>query len=158
MDMEGDWVSKGGQWAGRGDQVAGRVEIGAAARVIGIDLLLTEADRLARDDHQTDAILAASLRRVPVVLAAAAEPAGAFPPRPMPVATPVFEAGNYPRVDLPHYRSVSWPQASLADSAAGIGLVTGPPAADSIMRRMPTVASVGSLLVPSFTVVSVGLA
>lgn len=152
IDIDGDSISNVGQWPWPRDQLARLVEIAAAARVIGIDLLLTEADRLARDDHQTDAILAASLRRVPVVLAAAAEPAGAFPPRPIPVATPVFEAGNYPRVDLPHYRSVSWPQASLADAAAGIGLVTVPPEADGIMRRMPTVASVGSLLVPSFAV------
>jgi hypothetical protein len=46
--------------------------------VIGIDLLITEPDRVARSDHETDAILAASLRQVPVVLAAAADPAGAL--------------------------------------------------------------------------------
>ena len=124
----------------------------AAARVIGIDVLLTEPDRLAGSDHKTDAILAASLRQVPVVLAAAAEPAGGFPPHPMPAATIIFEAGNDSRADLPHYRSVSWPQAALAGAASGTGLVTVPPEADGIMRRMPTVASVGSVLIPSFAV------
>ncbi len=124
----------------------------ATARVIGIDLLLTEPDRLADNNHGTDAILAASLRQVPVILAAAADPTGEFPARPIAAATPVFEDGNDPRADLPHYRSVFWPQAVLAEAAAGVGLVTVPPEADGIMRRMPTVVSVGSLLIPSFAV------
>ncbi len=70
----------------------------------------------------------------------------------MPAVTPIFEAGYNPRADLPRYRSVIWPQAALANAASGIGLVTVPPEADGIMRRMPTVASVNSLLIPSFAV------
>jgi signal transduction histidine kinase len=72
---------------------------------------------------------------------------------PVPAATPVFEAGKHPRAALPpHHRSVSWPQATLADAAGGTGLITVPPEADGIMRRMPTVAWVGSVLIPSFDV------
>ena len=152
IDIDGDSIRHIGQWPWPRDQLARLVETAAAARVIGIDLLLTEADRLAGSDHETDAILAASLRQVPVVLAAAADPAGAFPPHPIPTATPIFEAGDDPRAALPRYRSVAWPQAALASAATGAGLVTVPPEADGIMRRMPTVASVGSLLIPSFGV------
>ena len=152
IDIDGDSIRHVGQWPWPRDQLARLVEVAAAARVIGIDLLLTEADRLAGSNHETDAILAASLRQVPVVLAAAADPAGAYPPHPIPAATPIFEAGNDPRAALPRYRSVSWPQAALASAASGTGLVTVPPEADGIMRRMPTVASVGSVLIPSFGV------
>jgi adenylate cyclase len=152
IDIDSDSISHIGQWPWPRDELARLVEIAAAARVIGIDLLLTEPDRLATSDHNTDAILAASLHQVPVVLAAAADPAGAFPELPTAAATPVVEAGNDPRANLPHYRSVAWPQAILAKAAAGIGLVTVPPEADGIMRRMPTMALVGSLLIPSFAV------
>ena len=152
IDIDGDSIRHIGQWPWPRDQLARLVETAAAARVIGIDLLLTEADRLAGKKHETDAILAASLQQVPVVLAAAADPTDELPPQPIPAATPVFETGDDPRAALPHYRSVAWPQAVLATVASGTGLVTVPPEADGIMRRMPTVASVGSLLIPSFGV------
>ena len=152
IDIDGDSIRHIGQWPWPRDRLAHLVEMAATARVIGIDLLLTEPDRLADNNHDTDAILAASLRQVPVVLAAAADPAGEEPGHPIPAATPVFEAGADRRADLPHYRSVSWPQAVLAEAAAGVGLVTVPPEPDGIMRRIPTVVSVGSLLIPSFAV------
>jgi CHASE2 domain-containing sensor protein len=152
IDIDGDSIRRVGQWPWSRDQLARLIEKAAAARVIGIDLLLTEADRLAGSNHATDAILAESLRGVPVVLAAAADPSGASPSHPIPAATPVFEAGNDPRPHLPRYRSVSWPQMALAEAAAGIGLVTVPPEADGVMRTMPTLALVGSLLIPSFGV------
>ena len=152
IDIDGESIRHIGQWPWPRDQLARLADIAATARVVGIDLLLTEPDRLAGGDRDTDAILAASLHRVPVVLAAAADPAGTASPHAMPAATPVFEAGNEARAELPHYQSVSWPQAALADAAAGIGLVTVPAEPDGIMRRMPTVASVGSQLIPSFAV------
>jgi len=153
IDIDSNSIRHVGQWPWPRDQLARLVEIAASARVVGIDLLLTETDRLAGSDHGTDAILAANLRRVPGVLAAAADPAGASPPHPVPAATPVFEAGKHPRAALPpHHRSVSWPQATLADAARGTGLITVPPEADGIMRRMATVAWVGSVLIPSFDV------
>jgi len=98
-----------GQWPWWRDQLARLAEIAAKARVVGIDLLLSEPDRLAGSDRDTDAILAASLRHVPVVVAAAADPAGTPLLHAMPAATPVFEAGNQARAELPHCRSVSWP-------------------------------------------------
>jgi signal transduction histidine kinase/CHASE2 domain-containing sensor protein len=153
IDIDSDSISHVGQWPWPRDKLARLVERAAAARVIGIDLLLTEPDRLGGSDHETDAILARSLRRVPVILATAADPAGISTPRPaILAATPVFETGGDPRAALPHFRSVAWPYAALASAAGGIGFVTVPPEADGIMRRMPTIASVGSLLIPSFAV------
>jgi signal transduction histidine kinase/CHASE2 domain-containing sensor protein len=152
IDIDGDSIRRIGQWPWPRDQLARLVDVAATARVIGIDLLLTEPDRLADGDRDPDAVLTADMRRVPVVLAAAANPAGEFSAQPTRGATPVFEAGNDPRPDLPRYRSVFWPQAALAEAAAGIGLVTVPPEVDGIMRRMPTIVSVGSLLIPSFAV------
>jgi adenylate cyclase len=153
IDIDSDSIRHVGQWPWPRDQLARLVERAAGARVIAIDLLLTEPDRLADSDHETDAILAKSLRRVPVVLAAAADPAGTFTPHPpLLAATPVFETGGDPRAALPHFRSVAWPYAVLAGASSGIGFVTVPPEADGIMRRVPTIASVGSLLVPSFAI------
>jgi adenylate cyclase len=150
IDIDGDSIHRVGQWPWPRDQLARLVEMAGGARVIGIDLLLTEPDRLAAGDHQTDTALVASLRSVPVVLAEAADNADDSRLQPMTVATPVFEVGDDPRRTLPHYRSIAWPLAALAAAAAGSGLVTVAPEADGIMRRMPTVASVGSLLIPSF--------
>ena len=152
IEIDGDSLRHVGQWPWPRDKLARLVDLAATARVVGIDLLLTEPDRLTDGGNETDAILAASLRRVPVVLAAAADPAGESSGRPVPGTTPVFESGDDPRPDLPHYRSVFWPQAALAESAAGIGLVTVPAGADGILRRMPTVTSVGPLLIPSFAI------
>jgi adenylate cyclase len=116
--------------------------------------LLTEPDRLGGGSHETDARLAASLQRVPVVLAAATAPADELPLPPILAVTPVFEAGPDPRADLPHYRSVAWPYAPLACAAKGTGLVTVPQEADGIIRRMPAIASVGPVLVPSSSTAS----
>jgi len=76
----------------------------------------------------------------------------------MPAITPVIEAGADPRPSLPHYRFAAWPYLPLASAASGIGLVTVPPEADGVLRRMPTLAVVGSFLVPSFAVEVVRLA
>jgi len=150
IDIDSESIRDIGQWPWPRDQLARLVEIAAAARVIGIDLLLTEPDRQGGRNDETDHQLAANLRRVPVVLAAAADPEDKLPPQPILSATPVFEAGDDPRATLPRYRSVAWPYTALATAASGIGLVTVPPEADGIMRRMPTVGSVGPLLIPSF--------
>jgi signal transduction histidine kinase/CHASE2 domain-containing sensor protein len=152
IDIDSDSIRHIGQWPWPRDLLARLVDTAAEARVIGIDLLLTEPDRLAGQVHETDTTLTASLRQVPVVLAAAADPTDDSPPQPMPAATPVLEAGDDSRAAVPHYRSVAWPLAALADAARGTGLITVPPEADGVIRRMPTVASVGSVLVPSFGV------
>jgi hypothetical protein len=47
---------------------------------------------------------------------------------------------------------------ALASAASDTGLVTVPPEAEGIMRTMPTIASVGSLLLPSFGIEVVRLA
>jgi adenylate cyclase len=152
IDIDSDSIRHIGQWPWPRDELAKLVETAAAARVIGIDLLLSEPDRLADRGHETDPALAASLKRVPVVLAAAADSRDEFAPQPMPATTPIVESGTDPRPALPHYRAVAWPYPTLTRAASGTGLTTVPPEADGILRRMPTVAAVGSLLVPSFAV------
>jgi PAS domain S-box-containing protein len=150
IDIDGDSLHRVGQWPWPRDQLARLLEAAAGARVIGLDLLLTEPDRLAGAGQATDASLAASLRRVPSVLAEIANDAEASGQPRITVTTPVFEVGGDPRRALPHFRSGEWPLSALAGAASGGGLITVPPEADGVMRRMPTVASVGPLLVPSF--------
>jgi CHASE2 domain-containing sensor protein/signal transduction histidine kinase len=150
IDIESESIRRVGQWPWPRDQLARLVEAAATARVVGIDLLLTEPDRLAGKAHDIDAPLTASLRQVPVVLAAAGDVTADPQAPPMAAATPVFESGKDPRRALPHYQSAAWPVATLAEAARGTGLVTVPAEVDGVIRRMPTVASIGSLLIPSF--------
>lgn len=60
IDIDGGSIRHIGQWPWSRDQLARLMETAAVARVIGIDLLLTEPDRLSGNSHETDAILAAS--------------------------------------------------------------------------------------------------
>src|SRR5262249_45424449 len=46
IDIDGDSIRHVGQWPWPRDRLAQLVEVAATARVIGIDLLLTEPDRL----------------------------------------------------------------------------------------------------------------
>jgi adenylate cyclase len=143
VEVDDESLRRVGQWPWRRDQLARLIDALAAARVVGLDILLSEPDRLSPAAllsgspnlapeikqavsalPQPDAILARSMAGVPVVLAAASRSAGDGEPR-MPVApTPVFEAGIDPRPGLPHYRSVAWPLPEFVAAARGVGLVS----------------------------------
>src|SRR6516165_1605328 len=79
IDIDGESIRHIGQWPWPRDPLARLVDIATTARVVGIYLLVTEPDRLSGGDRETDA-LAAGVHRVPVVLAAAADPAGTASP------------------------------------------------------------------------------
>jgi signal transduction histidine kinase len=171
IDIDEESLRRVGQWPWRRDRLARLIETAAAARVVGLDILLTEPDRLSPEillDQwpglapevkaavaalpQPDAILAKSLAAVPVVLAAAARIDGDDAPA-MPMAkTPIFEIGTDPRGTLPRYRSVGWPLPEHVAAARGVGLVSSLSEPDGIMRRIPVVLAVGSTLIPSFAV------
>src|SRR5215831_17843755 len=62
IDIDSESIHRIGQWPWPRDQLAGLVEAAAGARVVGIDFLLAEPDRLGGKAHETDARLTASLR------------------------------------------------------------------------------------------------
>jgi signal transduction histidine kinase len=171
VDVDDESLRRFGQWPWRRDRLAHMIDALAGARVVGLDILLTEPDRLSPGAvlsdwpdlapeiklavsalPQPDAILARAMAGVPVVLAAAAGDAGDEAPG-MPVAsTPVFEAGVDPRPGLPRYRSLAWPLSGLVAAARGVGLVYMLSEPDGITRRIPVVMAVGPALMPGFAV------
>lgn len=171
VDIDDESLRRAGQWPWPRDRLAHLVDAAGGARVIGIDILLSERDRLSPASlldqwpalpaearqalaalPDTDALLAASMARVPVVLAAAARMTGDDrPATPIPV-TPIFEAGAAPRRALPHFPSAAWPLPEFLTAACGVGLATVPPDADGVTRRIPLVLGVGPALMPSFAV------
>ncbi len=171
IDVDDDSLRRVGQWPWRRDQLARLIDAAAGARVIGLDILLTEPDRLSPAAllkdwpdlapevkagvsalPQPDKVLAGSMAGVPVVLAAAAQSSGDDVPSPPVAMTPVFEAGTDPRPGLPHYPSVAWPLPEHIAASRGIGLVSALAEPDGVTRRVPLVLSVGPALLPSFAV------
>lgn len=171
VDVDDESLRRIGQWPWRRDQLARLIDASSGARVVGLDILLTEPDRMSPaallEDWPTlapaikeaiaalpqpDAALARSMTGVPVVLAAAAR-TGEDEPLARPVATPpIFEAGDDPRPGLPHYSSVDWPLPEFVTASRGIGLVSMPSDPDGITRRIPAILAVGPALLPSFAV------
>jgi signal transduction histidine kinase len=172
VDIDDESLQRVGQWPWRRDRLARLIDAAAGARVVGLDILLTEPDRLSPGTlvdqwpglppevkaavsalPQPDAILAKSMTAVPVVLAAAAARTdGEDGPVTLVAETPIFEIGSDPRGALPRYRSVAWPLPEHVAAARGVGLVSSLSEPDGIIRRIPVVAAVGSVLMPSFAV------
>jgi signal transduction histidine kinase len=169
IDIDDESLHRLGQWPWPRDRLARLIDAAGGARVVGVDILLTERDRLSptallqrwptlpTDTQQalsalpdTDAQLAASMARVPVVLAAAAQMAVEDQPAAPVAVTPIFEAGSESRRALPHYLSAAWPLPEFLAAARGVGLATVPPDADGVIRRVPLVFEVGPALMPSF--------
>ena len=171
VDIDDESLRRVGQWPWRRDRLARLIDAASGARVVGLDILLTERDRLSPEiliDQwpdlppavkaavsalpQPDAILAKSLAAAPVVLAAAARSDGEEGPVTLVAETPIFEIGSDPRGALPRYRSVAWPLPEHVAAARGVGLVSSLSEPDGIIRRIPVVVAVGSALMPSFAV------
>jgi signal transduction histidine kinase len=171
VDIDDESLRRIGQWPWRRDQLARLIDHAAGARVVGLDILLTEPDRLSPEAlladwpnlapaikeavsalPQPDAILARSMAAVPVVLAAAASTLEDDRPTPPVATTPIFEAGDDPRPGLPRYGSVAWPLPDYVTAARGIGLVSTLIEPDGVTRRIPAVLAVGPALMPSFAV------
>ena len=153
IDIDAESLRRIGQWPWPRDQLARLIDSVAGARVVGLDLLLIEPDRLSppqwagnRSDlteavrqallelPNTDDALAASMGRVPVVLAVATDrvesTASAAPRR----IIPVLESGHDSGAELARYGPLDWPLPLFANAAAGMGLVSALPERDGVMR------------------------
>src|SRR5690606_1426134 len=148
-----------GQWPWPRDVLAGLVDdLGRyGARVVALDMLLAEPDRMPPSTSGTaavpggnDALLAAAMRRIPVVSGAALSP----------VSLPVSPAGDGPPSSRVAVRgalapgvliaapSLVRPLPMLAAASQGVGVVNLYPGVDAAVRTVPGVVVANETLVP----------
>jgi signal transduction histidine kinase/ActR/RegA family two-component response regulator len=170
IDIDTASLERVGQWPWPRHELARLVDAAGGARAIGIDIVLAEPDRLspaawaatqpglAPETRRaltalpsSDAVLAASLARAPVVLAALAEPARSRNSVPSPM-TVLRESGGDARSALPAYAGLTPPLPELAAASRGIGVISAPVETDGVLRRLPAITKIGSVLVPAFAV------
>jgi adenylate cyclase len=171
VDIDEESLRRLGQWPWPRDELAGLVdrlgELGVAA--VGFDIIFAEPDRFSpsnlarlwRDRPElaplrgslaqlpdSDAELARSLRRTPSVTSFALSRSG---PRASPAAKAGFaEAGDDPRLFVPHLDGAVATLPALEAAAAGNGAVNYLPDADNTIRRVPLVLALDDTLYPSF--------
>lgn len=158
-----------GQWPWPRTRVAELVErlrdLGAAA--IAFDFIFSEADRasaralvdavpdlrlraeisrLAAKAPDSDAVLAAALRRAPVALGATLALEGA---RNFPAKAGFVSAGDDPAPFLVSFPAAVLPLPSLVENAQGLGATNWLPDRDLVVRRVPLLTRVGQSLAPS---------
>jgi adenylate cyclase len=140
----------------------------AGARVIALDLILAEPDRLSPKEFarlfegrpefarlaeeavnlpSNDEQLAAAIGTTPVVLGFVAE-TGAGSALAPPKAGLAF-AGDDPQLFVPAFSGATSCLPMLGQRAAGIGSVNWLPSNDQIVRRVPLIVSVGGKIYPS---------
>ncbi|MGQ0671981.1 MAG: CHASE2 domain-containing protein [Hyphomicrobium sp.] len=172
VDIDEASLERIGQWPWPRTRLAELVDKlkSAGAKVIALDLILAEPDRLspeafarefatspelARLAEQASALpsndtrLAQSIAAAPVVLGFAAEKnADARPPKSS--ASFAF-AGDNPALFAPDFPGAVASLPILAERAAGLGVVNWLPERDQIVRRVPLVFSIGGALYSSLS-------
>jgi adenylate cyclase len=145
-----------GQWPWPRTVTADLLHAIAALRpaAIGVDILFTEPDRSSQG---ADAALAGALQRGKTVLGIAGIEAvdRRFPAPPQ--AAPVQVAGSG-ALKLRRFNGHLQSLHEIDRAAAGRGLLSAESSADRIVRRVPLVARVGNVTVPSLSVEMVRVA
>ena len=140
----------------------------AGPAAIGLDLLLPEPDRLSAAQLASslpgvgprlrselaklpdgDALLAGTLRRLPVTLGIAGLETGQAPAVP-PRSVPFLVRGGDPSRFLRQFPGVLRSVEAIDAAAAGHGLLSAD-ATDGVVRRVPMVARVAGVMVPSLS-------
>ncbi|NIA70939.1 CHASE2 domain-containing protein [Pelagibius litoralis] len=173
VDIDERSLAALGQWPWPRDLLAdlvGRIAAGKPS-VLGINIIFSESDRLSPENllkrfpldaplreslaalPSNDSMLAAKLRTLPVVLAAAT--AG----NEVPVAeggavqTPVLlRLGRQTGSELRRYPALLRNLQVLEDASAGVGVASLALSGDGVIRKLPVVMLVGDAILPSFAV------
>jgi adenylate cyclase len=176
VDIDEASLQAYGQWPWPRTRLADLVERlhKAGARVIALDVLLSEPDRTApsamaqlwKDPTARTALahlpdpdqaLARRLSTSPVVLGSslarqvigtAAAPFMAAPPLPYRVVSSGDPAAT---TWLQHFDSALWPLPLFTAQARGVGALNAAPDSDGVVRRVPLLLRVGSTTVPSLS-------
>lgn len=167
--IDGASLAQHGQWPWPRTTLARLLTTIAAGRpaVVGIDIVMPEADRLSPDRLPAlmpeldpdlarrlsqlpgnDAVLGATLRRLPAVLGVAGLEGPAAAGAPAGPRAPVLARGGTPLAFVHRFDSALRSVAEIEEAAAGHGLVNPDPAS-RVVRRLPLVAAVGEDLLPT---------
>ena len=166
-------LARYGQWPWPRSLIADLVKRIAATqpRVLGIDILFAEPDRLSPDRigallpnppaaiadalagmPSNDAVLADAIATAPIVLGIAPSSEPEAPPaRPARLA-PILQRGSDPRPFLPAYPTLLRNLPTLAAKARGSGAIGVVPDPDGVIRRVPLAIIAAGQLVPAFAV------
>jgi adenylate cyclase len=168
VDIDRSSLAELGQWPWKRELLAELITAIASAkpRVLGLDILIEGPDErspaalarrlaevaggaqlhdLIRELPDGDVQLAAAIKRVPSVMAIALDPdrGGNSPP------SATFLVRGRPDVSAYwHAEGAIGPAASVADGAAGLGVVALPGDSDAHVRRAPLLAVTGNTLWP----------
>jgi adenylate cyclase len=173
VDIDERSLARYGQWPWSRHLVAELVRHIAQGkpRVIGIDILFADRDRLSPNEiarelpglppaladalaqlPPSDRDLAEAMAAAPTVLAVApsheeaGQDSGTLRP------APIRQAGDDPRPFLKSYKSLVQSQPDLRDAASAAGAIGVEPDADGVVRRLALAVTYQHTIVPSFAV------
>lgn len=162
-------LARHGQWPWPRTLLARLIATIAGGRpaAIGVDILMPEADRLSPNRipelvpgvprdlaarlarlPSNDTVLAETLRGIPAVLGVAGFEGDDAPAAPPGRRTPFRVYGGDPFLFVRRFATLLRSTDEIHGAAAGHGLLYGDPDA-GVVRRLPLVAAVGSVLVPT---------
>jgi adenylate cyclase len=170
VQIDTESLNRIGQWPWPRTRLAEMIDRlrQAGARVVALDLILAEPDRLSPKEFarlfdgrpefarlvaeaarlpSNDEQLAAAIGAAPVVLGFVAETAASGTLGP-PKARLAF-AGDDPQLFVPSFVGATSSLDMLTQRAAGIGSVNWLPSSDQIVRRVPLIVSVAGKIYPS---------
>ncbi len=171
VDIDEASLAKAGQWPWPRTRLAGIVKrlAAAGARVIAVDLILAEPDRLSPAETvsqfssdpvlkplaeraatlpSNDQILGQAIAHAPVVLGFSAEARTAMRGFAEPKAA-FAVAGDDPALFVPRFSGSVGSLPVLQSAAAGLGAVNWLPERDQVVRRVPLLVSAAGKLYPS---------
>ncbi|MEQ8354031.1 MAG: CHASE2 domain-containing protein [Kiloniellaceae bacterium] len=173
VDIDDASLAARGQWPWPRDMLADLIHMlaGQAPRVVGINIIFPEPDRLSPENllqrfpmdaplreslaqlPSNDAVLAFSLRQVPAVLGAAVAASEQAPPDVSALSVPILlRLGQQGATEIRRYPSLLRNIPILEEAASGIGVVSQAFSGDGVVRRLPIVMLVGDAVLPSFAV------
>ncbi len=161
VDIDEASMARFGQWPWPRDLLARLTSAIArqGPRVIGFDILFSEADRLSPEAggggpesaESNDAQFARSMTAAQVVLGVAAVEA-AIPPSHSPRQPSLMMAGGDPAPHLRRYAGLVSNLELLESAARGLGLISVELDRDGVLRRIPALARVDEAILPALEI------
>ena len=173
VDIDEASLASLGQWPWPRDLLADLVSeiAGHDPRVLGINIIFPEADRLSPESvlqrfpidaplreslaqlPSNDALLAFSLGQVPVVLGAAVTAGSEHAAEVSALRVPILlRLGHQGAAEIRRYPGLLRNLPALEAASSGIGVASLEFGSDGVVRRMPVVMLVGDAVLPSFAV------
>ncbi|WP_119420829.1 adenylate/guanylate cyclase domain-containing protein [Desertibaculum subflavum] len=174
VDIDDESLKGVGQWPWTRTTVARLIEALAeqGAAIVAFDIFFAEPDRtslpriaaerpdlapeLARQLFavlDNDLVMARTMRDKRVIISQSAQRSAVAGSAPTGFKrTPMAKIGDDPLPWLPNYEGVLRNISVIEDAASGIGMVTMHPEGDGVVRRLPMLVAVGSVIYPALSV------